>query len=927
MTTRDGRIFELDLYGGVTLVEDLNGNQLSITPAGIMHSSGKGIAFERDAEGRIERITDPMNRVNGYAYDEAGDLVSFTDRAGAVTRFGYDHHRLMDIEDPRGVKPIRNEYDAEGRLVRHIDAFGKVIELGHDRDNRREVVTNRLGASRVLEYDARGNVVRETDELGKVTIRAFNNRDNLLTETDPLGRTTTYTYMASDDLASRRDPLGNTTSYTYESHGQLLALTDPRGGVTANAYDSRGNLTRTTDALGKITTFTYDTGGNLLTTTDALGHVSSFEYDSFGNQTKEVDVLGNETTSTYDGAGNRLTETRTRILPDGSTEDLTTTFAYDELDRLTTTITADGSSTSIAYDLLGNVTQRTDELGRRTTMSYDAWGRLIRTDHPDGSNESRSYDAEGRRLSRVDRAGIAYPNGVTTSYARDARRRLTSLTTSTGAGEVLQSYVYSLTPAGRRTRVDEYDGTSRHYVYDSLARLTRDQVTDADGNSVYLTDFSYDAAGNRTEQSTQSGGGTTLVAATYDLNDRLLTRGSTSYDWDANGNLLSSTTGGSNTYRWDFDNRLAVATAADGTEVRTTYDFDGNRVRTETTPPGGPTTAIDYVVDTRGALSQVVAEVVDGQVATVYTRVSDQLLGLNRGLPAERRFFHRDGSGSIRVLSDADGLVTDRYAYAAFGLLLEHSGNDPNPYQFAGEPVDSTVGLHFNRARWLDVESGRFVSMDPLEGYPERPLSLNRYLYAEADPANKHDPRGLYASATEASYAGAVRAEVSSRHSLGLSLFVLLKVCEIPGSVCGPEEAPRLVYRRTDISEENNIFDETGFILSSFARIVYLETRSIGQAFAEGTRAHHDWILEFNGNEFEYALWHQEFGVELEREFHRKRTFVSVSKSRTATRKFGGPGARIYAAEIPLWELIPTAPGPEGEFVFRIGRLGFSRVE
>ncbi len=118
---------------------------------------------------RIERITDPLDRVNRYAYDAAGGLVSFTDRAGAVTRFNYDDHRLLDIEGPRGVKPIRNEYNAEGRLARHIDAFGKVIELGHDLDNRREVVTNRLGASRVLEYDARGNVVRETDELGKAS--------------------------------------------------------------------------------------------------------------------------------------------------------------------------------------------------------------------------------------------------------------------------------------------------------------------------------------------------------------------------------------------------------------------------------------------------------------------------------------------------------------------------------------------------------------------------------------------------------------------------------------------------------------------------------------------------------------------------------------------------------------------------------------
>ncbi|MCP3980107.1 MAG: RHS repeat protein, partial [bacterium] len=172
LTTRDGRIFELDLNDGVTLVEDLNGNQLTITPAGITHSSGRGIAFERGTEGRITRITDPLDRAMSYAYDPAGDLVSFTDRGGAITRFTYDSdHRLLDISDPRGVKPLRNEYDAEGRLIRHIDAFGKVVELGHDLENRREIVTNRLGASRELEYDARGNVVRETDESGQVTLR------------------------------------------------------------------------------------------------------------------------------------------------------------------------------------------------------------------------------------------------------------------------------------------------------------------------------------------------------------------------------------------------------------------------------------------------------------------------------------------------------------------------------------------------------------------------------------------------------------------------------------------------------------------------------------------------------------------------------------------------------------------------------------
>ena len=60
-------------------------------------------------------ITDPLGRAMTYAYDAEGDLASFTDRAGATARFTYDGgHRLLDIEDPRGVKPIRNDTTPKG---------------------------------------------------------------------------------------------------------------------------------------------------------------------------------------------------------------------------------------------------------------------------------------------------------------------------------------------------------------------------------------------------------------------------------------------------------------------------------------------------------------------------------------------------------------------------------------------------------------------------------------------------------------------------------------------------------------------------------------------------------------------------------------------------------------------------------------------
>ncbi|MCP3958903.1 MAG: hypothetical protein GY719_13710 [bacterium] len=1075
LTLRDGRVLVISQDRGLVRISDPNGNSLRFDDSGITHSAGKSITLTRDDEDRIVHVTDPSGNFQTYDYDARGDLVAHTDAEGNVSRFTYDDdHRLLSIEDPRGLTPIRNDYDADGRLIRHTDAFGKVIELTHDLASRQEVVTNRLGHSRLLEYDARGNVVREVDEMGKETVRTFDGRDNLLSERDPLGRTTTFTYSAEDDLLSQKDPLGNETTFTYNGRGQLLTVTDPRGGVTTSVYDAAGNLTSSTDDLGNVTGFAYDTAGNLLNTTDAAGEVTVFEYDAFGNQTKEIDALGHETVSTYDANGNRLTETRSRTLPDSSTQSLVTTFAYDALGRGTTTTAADGSSTSVGYDLLGKVTSRTDALGRVTSMTYDDMGRLVRTDHPDGTSESQSYDDEGRLVGQTDRGGrtttfvydaagrlastvfpgvattsstyddagqlvattdargntasfvyddagrrtavidplgngptfvydangnqtsvtdargntttftydalnrltttthpdgtttrmgydglgrrfsetdqagltttfgydalgrltsvtdalaqvtayaydevgnrltqtdanghttsfeydrlgrqaarnfpdgsretmgynvdrtlashtdfngnarafeyddaqrltrrgypdgsevtftytstgqrdsvtdargvttytyddrdrlvektdpsghrlgyaydlqgnrtsltatvgaqvltttygydrlnrlatvtdsqggvtsltydangnrasLAFPNSVTTDYTYDDLNQLTDLSTATGIGVVLQSYAYTLGAAGNRTRIDEHDGTSRHYVYDDLYRLTQDRVTDAAAALVYQRDFIYDPVGNRLEQTIEEGSGPTVVGSTYDGRDRLLTAAAASYGWDTNGNLTSRD---GVIYGWDFGNRLTSVVLADGTVVETTYDADGNRVRTSVTPGGGgAATVVDYLVDTTGFLSHVVADVVGGSVQTLYARADDQLVGLFRPGSGVSRYYHADGLGSVRVLSDGLGGVTDRYLYTAFGELLEHTGSDLNPYRFAGEPFDPNTRFSYNRARWFDLDTGRSASADAFGGSVRQPVTLHRYLYANGDPVRMSDPSGLF---------------------------------------------------------------------------------------------------------------------------------------------------------------------------------------
>ena len=71
------------------------------------------------------------------------------------------------------------------------------------------------------------------------------------------------------------------------------------------------------------------------------------------------------------------------------------------------------------------------------------------------------------------------------------------------------------------------------------------------------------------------------------------------------------------------------------------------------------------------------------------------------------------------------------------------TGTTPVSVGWRGETHDKATGLIWLRARWYDPTTARFLSADPWHGDPANPISLNRYVYANADPVNMHDPTGL----------------------------------------------------------------------------------------------------------------------------------------------------------------------------------------
>jgi RHS repeat-associated protein len=631
----------------------------------------------------------------------------------------------------------------------------------------------------VFTYDANGNQLTVRDPLLRTTsfeYDALNRRTKTIfpaTATLP----STYTETTYDSIGRRkteRDQAGQVTAFGYDSLGRLTSVTDARGKVTSYGYDELGNRTSQTDANGHVTAFEYDAlGREVKRTLPAVSSVAAFvtkTYDEAGRLESRTDFAGRSTAYTYDVMSRLLARTAECATPPcAGAADVTFTYTasgrretatdargvmswtYDDRDRLESLTYPDGRKLEYAYDANGNRTSLTATIAGApvltTGYTYDDANRLDFVTDTAGRSYDHGYDANGNRTS------LAQPNGTVTSYTYDTLNRLTNLTTVHGATTV-QSYALTLGLAGNRRQITEGDGTVRAYGYDELYRLTSDTVTIA-GLSQYAKAFVYDDVGNRKSQTTTigpAGSPGVLVQGTltygYDERDRLTseTLGAnppTTYGWDADGNL--TTKSGEATYAWDRENRLVRVTKTDGTVVENAYDFDGTRVQTVTTPAGGSPSTTNFLVDTSGALSHVVAETnASGALVVHYVR-GDDLLAVMRPNGSggwASRFYHADHIGSVRRLTDESGAITDGYTYSAFGELLGHTGTDPQPYAFTGEPYDPNVGFGYHRARWLSPGVGRFTSMDPLLGDEEDPASLHRFFYARSEPLGRIDPSG-----------------------------------------------------------------------------------------------------------------------------------------------------------------------------------------
>lgn len=741
---------ETDAYRRTTrYTYDANNNRLTTTTP-----DGRTTSTQYTSFGKPLQVTDQLGRKTRTVYDATGQAISTIMADGSSSSRQYDGSgNVTGSIDPLG-RSTSMSYDAENHLIATAFSDGTTIRSEYDAMGRRIASVDAKGHRTTYEYDAAGRDTLVRDALGHVTKSRYDAAGRKTEVVDALGRSTKTRYDLYDRVAKVIYPDDSFDSTEYDAAGRKSAVVDAAGRRTEFSYDPLGQLSSVKDPSGQVTTYNYDAAGNRIAQTDAKGRTTQFRYDALNRLTTKIYPDGSKDSTEYDVVG-RVAK---HIAPNGEI----VTYEYDLRDReVKRTYLTSGNTVTTQWNVDGTRSSVLDSRGV-TQFGYDIRGRLINQTNPDGAVLGWTYDSAGLISSRITpwgsvryhyndlgqadsvvdtRAGvilqswddlgrlasITRPNGVSSVYGYSGRGLLDTVTHKR-SGQVLAHFTYVRDLSGLRTGASESIGaiaTPVGWNHDLSSRLTDET------RSGTTSSWGYDAVSNRTSQ-TSSG---STVAAMFDTRDRLTALGSTTFAWDLSGRLMVKATGEASTrYTWEDGDRLVKVDLPNGGNVEYSYDAQG--LMASRTDANGidqftwdGTLPYGQIATTTNAAGGLKSREVWGSEHLAEIR-NDTVLWLLS-----------DGLGNARAVTDSVGKIIGRQNFDAWGNRTLDSGRTVR-FGYRGEWTDPATGLVFLRARWMDPQTGRFVSEDAVWGSPESPFSQHRFLYANSSPIHGMDPSG-----------------------------------------------------------------------------------------------------------------------------------------------------------------------------------------
>jgi RHS repeat-associated protein len=596
-----------------------------------------------------------------------------------------------------------------------------------------------------------------------------------ITNTTPVGRTRTQTLDALERVTNIVDGGQTAVRLAYDDHGRLHSVTRGTRHVIFS-YESHGYLSSANNGLAQKTSYKYDRAGRLASVTAPDTGLTAYQYDGNGNLTSvtppgqpahafaysNLSLLTSYTPPALAGTGPTTFEFNadrdlTRInRPDGGVIN----FGYDTAGR-PSSIATPTATLNYQYDVTsGNVVGETIATGESIAYAYDGpvlisetfsgpVSGAVQTGHDNnGWGVSESVNSANTITVAYDNDGLPTQAGALTIKRSPASGFITSTKlgsasdtrsysalgelasyTATYGGQTLYSLGLTRDGVGRiASKTETISGVAHTwaYQYDPAGRLIQVSL---DGS--VAASYAYDTNSNRLS-STGSGG---TLTATHDVQDRLLTYGSATYTYAAAGELSTQVKGGGTTsYTYDALGNLLSVHLPGGSTI--TYIVDGENRRTGKRLNGSTVAGYLYsgarLVAQLDAANAVISRFVYGTSSVV----PDYMV---RAGVTYRIFSDPLGSPRL-VVNTSNGQIAERIDYDEFGKVTNDTAPGFIPFGFAGGLYDPDTGLVRLGMRDYDAGPGRWTAKDPwlIAGG-----DTNFYAYAGNDPVNNTDPSGL----------------------------------------------------------------------------------------------------------------------------------------------------------------------------------------
>ncbi|MBL8972878.1 MAG: RHS repeat protein, partial [Myxococcales bacterium] len=740
-----------------------------------------------DRPRRTTLVINACNETTTYRAGERNLVIEIVDPLGHVTRHHHDELlRLRERIDPLG-HVTRLHYDERGNLTRHeapdgaltLTTYHPTLDLPLERIDPAGGVTR-------WTYDPLGRLLRHTDPLGRCTVHHHTN----------LSPETPTTVLPPDDRSTHHHPNlspgpPTTIHHPNLSPGTSTTILHPDGRSEHHHHDRAGRLVHLRRADGSTLTHQHDRRGQLVRTTDDRGRSETRDHDLLGRLTRHLLPDGELRLHTHDPRGRPLRVSDPRgelhcsytglgwLTTCGSASAAPITLERDLEGRVSRVAGPTGTLLRIERDPAGRVRSTVDALGHARRYTRDPLGRVLAIRRPDGRHTRYTRDPAGRIVSvdhgdgTLDRftyrldgplqiATRQHPDRTTTT----TRRELDAL------GRIIREHQdeHHLTTEydlqGRITRLRSSLGADLRFIHDDrgLARLELPRPTHLeahpglprppDPDLPWSIHIERDRDGHEQARHLP---GDLLSWWHRDPHGRPLEHGLVAsrppqiyrhrrYHWRGPHLHIDETTrrrraphlsdppGQTWHYTFTAAGELGTATTPAGATLHYRHDALGRRIaRIRDGLPGPRTTRWLWHGDT------LLHQWTHRHDVITWPHEPGRPAPLARLTATTRHAVITDHLGSPLALLDERGQLAWSAELDPRGLPRPVRG-DPAlcPFRHPGQLADPDTGLHHNRLRELDPDTGRYLSPDPLGLLGS--LDLHAHL---DDPATTTDILGL----------------------------------------------------------------------------------------------------------------------------------------------------------------------------------------